>query len=89
MPIPTHPKTYARNIALGFAPFTVATVRRHSAGELKTINGFLEVVMREYRGLNIPLEDVKALQQRNMNLQRANTALMLIRNYCKRKRIVL
>lgn len=89
MPIPSHPRTYARNIALGFAPFTVATLRRHTAGELKTINGYLEVVMREYRGLAIPLDDIKTLQQRNMVLQRANTALLLIRNYCKRKRIVL
>jgi hypothetical protein len=89
MAIPGNPRLYARNIAGGFVPFTQATCRQLTPAELKTVYRNLELVMREYRSLPIPLEEIKALQHRNQVLQRANTALLLIRNHAKRLRVPL
>lgn len=89
MTIPGNPRLYARNIAEGFVPFTQATCRQLTAGELKTVFRNLELVMREYRALAVPLEETKALQHRNQVLQRANSALMLIRTRAKRIRVPL
>ena len=89
MTIAGNPKHLAHNIAEGYAPFTRATCRRHTPSELKTIYRNLELVVRELRGLIIPLEDIKKLQHRNQSLQRANTALMIIRYYAKRHKTVL
>ena len=89
MAIAGNPKQLAHNIAEGYAPFTRATCRHHTPPELKTIYRNLELVVRELRGLIIPLEDIKRLQHRNQALARANTALMIIRYYAKRHKIVL
>ena len=89
MTIAGNPKQLARNIAEGYAPFTRATCRRHTPSELKTIYRSLELVVRELRGLVIPLEDIKKLQHRNQALSRANTTLMIITYYAKRHKIVI
>jgi hypothetical protein len=89
MTIAGNPKQLARNIAEGYAPFTRATCRQHTSSELKTVYRNLELVARELRGLVIPLEDIKKLQHRNQALQRANTALTIIRYYAKRHKMVL
>jgi len=89
MSIPGNPRLFARNIAEGFAPFTQATCRQLSAGELKAVSRNLDLVIREYRGLAVPLEETKALQRRNQVLQRANMVLMLIRTHAKKNRIPL
>lgn len=89
MAIPCNPKVYARNIAEGYVPFNKAGLRQHTPSELRTIHAGLETVMREYRGMIVPLEEIKAVQHRNQVLQRVNNALLLIRNHAKRHRIPL
>ena len=89
MPIPSHPKVFAKNIAEGYVPFTQATLRPLTPTDLRTLCLNPELVMRELRGQSIPLDEVKALQRRNQLLQRATTALILIRSHAKRRRIPL
>jgi hypothetical protein len=89
MAIPCNPRLFARNIAEGYVPFSRATLKKFSAGELKTISRNLEVVVREFRSLAVPLEDMQLIQHKNQVLQRANSALMVIRHHAKKQRILL
>lgn len=89
MVIPSNPRLFARNIAEGYVPFSRATLKQFSAGELKTICRNLEVVIREFRCLAVPLEETQTIQHKNQVLQRANNALMIIRYHAKKQRIVL
>ncbi len=87
--IPGNPKDFARDIADGFFVFNQATCRQFSPQELRTVYRLLELVAREIRADQIPLDQIVALQRRNQRLGRANTAMMFIRNHAKRYRLVL
>lgn len=89
MTIPGNPKEFARDIADGFFVFNQATCRQFSPGELQSIYRHLEHVAREIRAEQIPLDQVVAIQRRNLRLGRANNALTFMRNHAKRYRIVL
>jgi len=89
MAIPGNPKQFARDIADGFFVFNQATCRQFAPEDLRTIYRLLEQVAREIRAEQLPLEDVVEIQKKNMRLSRANNALMFIRNYAKRYRVVL
>lgn len=89
MAIPGNPKEFARDIAGGFFVFNQATCRQFQAGELSTLYRLLELVAREIRAEQIPLDQVVEIQRRNLRLGRANTALMFIRNHARRHKIVL
>ncbi|MDH3974555.1 MAG: hypothetical protein OEV42_09795 [Deltaproteobacteria bacterium] len=89
MTISGNPHKLAVDIAEGFANVTMATLKKYTPQDLKTMTVNVNMVIRELRQEQIPLEDVMALKKRNMKIQRANQALSVIRNYCKKKRIVL
>jgi len=84
-----NPHKLAMDIAVGFTNVTVATLKKYSPPDLKVINTNLGIVMRELRQIQIPLEDVMAIKMKNMKIQRVNSAMMVIRNYCKKKRIMI
>ena len=89
MTIPGNPKQFARDIAEGFFVFNQSTCRQFTPGELRSIYRLLELVAREIRGEQLPLEDVIEIQKKNMRLSRANNSLLFIRNHAKRHGIVL
>lgn len=87
--IPGNPKDFVRDIADGFFIFNQATCRKFDREDLRSIYRQLEQVAREIRAEQIPLQQVVAIQKRNLRLSRANNTLMFIRNHAKRHRIVL
>ncbi|MBE9504511.1 MAG: hypothetical protein IME96_10085 [Proteobacteria bacterium] len=87
MAISGNPLKMATDIAEGYLNFTMATLKKYTANDLKTIQTNINIVIRQLRQEKIPLEDIIALKKRNMKLQRANQALSVIRTYCKKKRI--
>ena len=89
MTIPGNPKQFARDIAEGFFVFNQSTCRQFTPGELRSIYRLLELVAREIRGEQLPLEDVIEIQKKNMRLSRANNSLLFIRNHAKRYGVVL
>ena len=89
MTIPGNPKEFARDIANGYFVFNQATCRQFAPAELATLYHLLEQVAREIRAEQVPLERVVEIQRKNLRLGRANTAMMFIRTYAKRRRIVL
>lgn len=89
MTIPGNPKQFARDIADGFFVFNQATCRQFTPQELRSIYRLLELVAREIRAEQLPLDAVIEIQKKNMRLARANNALLFIRNHAKRYGVVL
>lgn len=56
----------------------------------ESLKGLIHQVMRvqvEMRGEKFPFNDVNAIRNRNMRLQRLHQALMIIRNFAKERRM--
>jgi hypothetical protein len=89
MSISGNPHKLAMDIALGYTNVTMATLKRYNQQDLKTLNVNLNIVLRELRREQVPLEDIMAIKMKNMKIQRVNQALSIIRTYCRKKRIVV
>lgn len=87
MAISGNPHKLATDIAEGYLNFTMATLKNYTPSDLKIIQTNINIVIRQLRQEQIPLEDIMALKKRNMKMQRVNQALSVIRTYCKKKRI--
>ncbi|MEJ2698396.1 MAG: hypothetical protein P8Z70_01860 [Desulfuromonadales bacterium] len=87
MAISGNPKKLARDIADGFLSLSPPMLRQYSPTDLKTILGNLQLVGRDLRQEQIPLEDVLSIKTKNMKLSRLNQAEIVIRAYCKKMRI--
>lgn len=87
MAIAGSPKKIALDIAGGFTSVSQTTLRQYTPADMKIILANLAVVTRDLRSEQIPLEDVMALKSKNMKLSRLNQASVIIRAYCKKRRI--
>jgi hypothetical protein len=64
-------------------------LKAYTPADLKTILTNLGMVAREIRQEQVPQEDVLALKAKNMKLSRLNQAEIVVRAYCKKKRIAV
>ena len=87
MPIAGSPKRMAQDIADGYLMFSPPMLRTYTPADIKIVLANLALVTREIRQEQIPLDDIMALKGRNMKLSRMNQAEVVIRAYCKKKRI--
>jgi len=87
MAISGSPKKLAQDIRDGFFALTAPMLRQYTPQDIKTILVNLALVARELRSETIPLEDVQALKKRNMQLSRLHQSEIIIRSYCKQRRI--
>jgi len=87
MALAGNPKKLAQDVACGFTMFSPPMLKTYSPAELKILLTNLAIVTRELRAETIPLEDILALKARNMKLSRLRQAEVVIRAYCKKKRI--
>ncbi|MFA5515571.1 MAG: hypothetical protein WDA20_04725 [Desulfuromonadales bacterium] len=87
MPISGSPKKIAQDVAEGFFTISPPLLRQYTPADLKIIMSHFGIVTRELRQVQIPLEDVIALKMKNMKLSRLNQAEVMVRAYCKKKRI--
>jgi hypothetical protein len=89
MAISGNPKRIAQDLAEGFFLISPPLLKQYSAADFKTVLTNMAIVARELRQETIPLDDVLALKFRNMKLSRLNQAEMVIRAFCKKRRIAL
>jgi len=87
MPIAGSPKKMAQDIADGFTSLTPPMLKTYTPADLKTVIVNLGIVGRELRQEQVPLDDVMAIKSKNMKLSRLNQAEIVIRAYCKKRRI--
>lgn len=89
MAISGSPKKMAQDIAGGYLSLSPPMLRKYSPADLRVILTNLGIVQREVRQLQVPLDEVALVKAKNMQLSRLNQAEMVLRNYCKKKRIPL
>ncbi len=87
MTISGNPKKLALDIALGYQQFTQATLRQYTAEDLKTLLFNLNMVLREVRSKQVPLEDNEALKEKNNKIRKLTQATHLIQSYANLKGI--
>lgn len=89
MAISGNPKKLAQDLAEGYFLISPPLLKQYSAADFKTILANTAIVARELRQEPIPLDDALSLKFRNMKLSRLNQAEMVIRAYCKKRRILI
>jgi len=89
MAIAGSPKVFAYDIAEGFHYLTQLSLRKYTPADLRIISKNLDIVQREIRGERVDLEDILAIKRKNMRIQRINQTLMVLRSYCKQRKIPL
>jgi hypothetical protein len=89
MPIAGSPKKMAQDVAEGFVSLSPPMLKAYTPVDLKTIIVNLGIVARELRQEQVSQDDVMAAKAKNMKLSRLNQAEIVIRAYCKKKRIVI
>jgi hypothetical protein len=89
MLIAGNPKKLAYDVAQGYQQFTQATLRAYPLEDLKVLLFNLNIVLREVRGTQVPLEDIEALKDKNMKIRRLNQAINTIQSYAHLKGLKL
>lgn len=87
MAIAGNPKKIAQDIAEGFQTLSPPGLKKYTPVDLKIIMSNLSLVKRGVRQIQIPLDDVLLLKAKNMQISRLNQAEMVLRTFCKKKRI--
>jgi hypothetical protein len=87
MAIAGSPKKMAQDIADGFFSLTPPMLKTYTPADLKTILANLAIVARDLRNEQVPMEDVMAVKAKNMKLSRVSQAEVVIRAFCKQRRI--
>jgi hypothetical protein len=75
-----------QQVAGGHLLVTERSFRRLTRPELDQLGFELEKRLRGIRGDQPPLDDQRALQQRNREIQRLNTCRMMLRSFLQRSR---
>jgi hypothetical protein len=87
MAIAGSPKKMAQDIAEGFMSLSPPMLKTYSPADLKTIIINLGIVGRELRQEQVAQDDVMAAKAKNMKLSRLNQTEIIIRAFCKKRRI--
>jgi len=81
MPISGNPKKIAVDVAQGYQSLTHSSLRQYNSDDLKVLLFNLNLVLREVRGRQVPLEDIEGLKDKNNRLRRLNQAVQLIQSF--------
>lgn len=76
----------ARDIAAGHFLVTERTFQAFNRAQLEKLTFELDRCLREVRGEQPPLDDTRAVQNRNRRIQRLNTAKMILRAFRQKSR---
>jgi len=86
LPIPSMNRL-AKDIAEGYISLTAVMFKGTPVDKLKLLNHELIKVLQENRSLAVDLNDFAALKSKNMKIGRLNHAMLLLKNYCKERKI--
>ncbi len=87
MAIAGSPKKLAQDIADGYMTLSPPMLRRYTGTDMKIMINNIAMITRSLRQLTIAQDDALAIKQRNNKMSRLNQATVIIRSYCKKRRI--
>jgi hypothetical protein len=76
----------AQQIAEGFILVSERTYKRLERGELDKLAFEMDKLLRETRGIQVALDDIQAIQQKNRKMSRLMGAIQQLRGYQLRLR---
>ncbi len=79
----------SKDIAEGFVTVNPIFLKGFDAEGLKELHQQIQKVHAAIRGEKFPYNDVGAIRMRNMKLQRLHTALMVVKNFARERKIIL
>jgi hypothetical protein len=77
------------DIAEGYVTVNPLFLKPLDSDVIKQLYKEIQRAQNEIRGEKFPYNDIQAIRYRNMRLQRLNSALMIIRNYLKQRKIII
>ena len=66
-------------------PLTQASLRQYTVDDLKVLLFNLNLVVRELRSRQVPLEDIEGLKGKNNKMRRLNQAVNIIQSFAAAK----
>ena len=82
-------KAVANDVGEGYMTINPLVLKKFDKDMIKELFEHLNKAMNGARNLAVPLNDMTALRQKNMKLQRLHNALIILRNTAREKRIPL
>jgi hypothetical protein len=82
-------KAVVRDVAEGYTAVNPIFLKSFDGETLRVFYGEMSKVQIEIRAEKFPAHDIAAIRSRNLRLQRLYSAVMIIRNYARERRIVL
>lgn len=82
-------KAILRDVADGYTSVNPLFLKPFDKETLKELYDEISKVLIEVRSEKFPLNDILAIRNRNIRLQRLYSATMVIRNYARERRIPL
>jgi len=82
-------KAVANDVGEGYMTINPLVLKKFDKDMIKELFEHLNKAMNSARNLAVPLNDMTALRQKNMKLQRLHNALIILRNTAREKRIPL
>jgi hypothetical protein len=82
-------KAVVRDVAEGYTAVNPIFLKSFDGESLRVFYGEMSKVQVEIRAEKFPAHDIVAIRSRNLRLQRLYSAVMIVRNYARERRIVL
>ncbi|GAB4482383.1 MAG: hypothetical protein OHK006_00630 [Thermodesulfovibrionales bacterium] len=82
-------KAITRDIADGYVTVNPIFLKPFQAEALKELHAEMSKAQAEVRSEKFPFSDIEAIRLRNLRLQRLYSALVVIKNFAKERRISL
>jgi hypothetical protein len=82
-------KAVANDVGEGYMTINPLVLKKFDKDMIKDLFEHLNKAMNAARNLAVPLNDMLAMRQKNMKLQRIHNAIIILRNTAREKRIPL
>jgi len=76
-----------KDIAEGYTTVNPIFLKSFNQDQLKNLSNHIRKIQTEIRSIPFPAKDIPAIRMRNMKLQRLHTAIIIINNFAKERRI--
>ena len=75
----------ANQLMEGYILLNRVILKKYSLKDLQVLKSEFEKLLREVRSQQPPLEDIKAIKQRNRRMQRLISSRSMIESYCSQR----
>jgi hypothetical protein len=82
-------KAVATDVGDGYMTINPLVLKKFDKDMIKDLFEHLNKAMAAARNLAVPLNDILAMRQKNMKLQRLHNAIIILRNTARERRVML